>query len=367
MKEDKPFSTGILVVTVIGVLCLALGLLFLRLEITSTGRGRIAARTDHVIYAPRAARVETIRVRPNDAVKRGDVLMTLSAPDLEAEVLRLRQEAAEARLETVSSELKLRELAITGGMAEALSAEEAEAILTKIAEAYDTIGTVYKDAAEKGMVTKIQELEKTVQGLHGQLDKVETRRLLALKRSDLPAILRERENARLENARARAGLLAGEIGLREKELQSLVIRAADDGIVSDIYTRHPGKRVQAGDTLLTLVQPGDGYEVKASIDDRNIDLVEVGMPVRLESKVYQSNREGYMWGTVRQIVKDTLSATQSGFEVTIDIDSYPLEPVIGSRVDFKIIITDGDPLRALFNSPDRQKQRQSVPASPSAR
>ena len=101
------------------------------------------------------------------------------------------------------------------------------------------------------------------------------------------------------------------------------------------------------------------------------ELLQVGMPVRLESKVYQSNREGYMWGTVRQIVKDTLSATQSGFEVTIDIDTYPLEPVIGSRVEFEIIITDGDPLRALLNSPQRQKKpadaETSKPAPAAAR
>lgn len=362
MKEDKPFSPGIIAITIIGLLCLIAGLLFLRLEITANGAGRISARTDHILYSPRTARIETILVRPGDAVKQNDVLMSLSAPDLEAEILRLRQDLAETRLETLTSELKLRELAITGGMAEALQAEEAQSILDEIATVYDTIGGVYKDAAERGMVTRIQELEKLVQGLRGRLDKLETQRLVTLKKSGLPEILRERESARLENARVRASLFQKEIELREKELRSLQIRANHDGIVSDTYTRHVGKLVQAGDPLLTLVQPEDGYSVKAFIEDRNIDLVEVGMPVRLASKVYQANREGYMRGTVREIVKDALTAAQSGFEVTIDIDSYPIDPVLGSRVDFEIIIADGDPIRAIFNSPDRQR----ASAKPSA-
>jgi multidrug resistance efflux pump len=361
MKEDKPFSTGIILVASLGILCLTIGLLFLRLEITTKGSGRIAARTDHVLYAPRLAHIEKILVQPSDSVKQGDLLMVLSTPDLQTEILRLKEVAAEARLDATSAELKLGELAITGGMAEALQAEEAQAILTEIASVHEAIGTVYKEAAEKGMVTRIQELEKMIQGLRGNLDKLETRRLITLKNSGLPAILKDRETVRLQNARTRIELLDRQIALREKELQSLRIHASSDGLVSDIYVRHVGKLVQAGEPLLTLVQPQDGYEVKASIDDRNLDLVRIGMPVRLESKVYQSNREGYMWGTVRQIVKDNLSATQSGFEVTVDIDSYPLEPVIGSRVDFEIIITDGDPLRALLNNPARQKQ--TAPAS----
>lgn len=355
MKQEKPFSAGIIAVTVVGLLFLAAGLLFLRLEITSRGEGRVAARSDSILHAPRTASIEAVLVRPSDRVEQGAVLMVLRSSELEGEWLRLQEAVAEARLEKVGSELKLRELALTGGMAEAMQAEAAQAVLDEIAAAYEDIEAVYASATRQGLTTRIQELEKRVEGLRGQLQRMENTRLLTLKASGLPELLIERETARLEHARARVELLERQIALREREREELLIRAAHDGWVTDIYARHPGQRVEAGEALLTLVRPEDGYEVKAFVEDRNVDLIQVGMPVRLESKVYQSNREGYMWGTVSRVVTDTRTASRSGFEVTIVIDTYPIEPVIGSRVEFEIIITDGNPLRAFFNHAPRAR------------
>lgn len=353
-KEDKPFSWSIILVCVTGLVCLLVGLLHLRLEITSKGSGWLAAQTEHILYAPHDARVEQLHVEPNDRVEAGTPLLTLTAPGLEREWLRLQDALAEVEFTRVSAMINLREIAITGGIPEAMQAEETLEVHRKIEEAYEAVRAIYRDAAQLGGVTRIQEMDKVIDSLRAQLARVEGQRLLALRNSELPQISEDRERSRLQHAEKRKALLEAQIALHQRERDALIVRAPADGLVTDVYSRHPGQLVAAGEALLTLVQPEDGYEVKAILGDRNVDLIEVGMLVRLESKVYQANREGYMMGSVRRIVKDTRSASAEGFEVTVAVDKYPIQPVIGSRIDLEVLITDGNPLRAFFNNPQRQ-------------
>lgn len=355
MKKEQSFSFGLIAITLLGALCVVGGVAFLRLQITSSGEGRIAAQSEHILYAPRAARIADLLVEPGQVTRKGESLVVLVAPQLEVEISHVAGELDKVRFERQSALINLKEVEITGGMPEALIVEDTLLLHEEIARAYQEMEDIYGGE----VVTRLEKTRVTIESARARLAKAESRRLLALKKSGLPEVMVERQKMRLEIAETRLARLEKYLELLEAERAALVIASPVDGIVSDLYTRHLGMQLEAGEAILTLIQPADGYEVVATIKDRNIDLVEVGMPVRLESRVYASNEEGYMWGTVQQIVKDTRSARAAGFEVTIAIDEYPFAPVIGSAVDFEILITDANPLRALLNKPERSNETET--------
>lgn len=271
-----------------GGLLLFLGLFLIRMEVTSTAVGVVRAGEQQMLYAPRAGRVADVVVEPGERVQQGDVLMRLEDSGLGRDLLSLRARLGEIEEAIALAEVRRRELEITGGMREA------------------GLGEIYQREAE----------------------------------------------VRLDRQRGLRELVEAELALLEREAASLEIRAPFDGVVSNVYARNHGMRVGAGDPLLMVADPDSGFEVRAFVRDRNVDLIRPGLPVRMESHVYQSSAEGYILGTVERIVLDPAGEEthgRDGFEVVIRLESYPVDPVLGQRVDVKIIVEDAGPLDLLFH------------------
>lgn len=341
----------------IGAFLLVLGLVLIRVEITSTAVGVVCAQTQRVLYAPRDARVAEILVVPGAQVDAGQLLMQLESPELAREQMTLRERLVEVRREIVQTESELAEIGITGGLREALSAEAVDTLHAEIQKAYEEIEQILERSVTRGGTSRLQALNVKVTASRAKQERLQNQSVLQLKASGLPEVYVERARSQLEGAHKLAGILQQHLQLIQSEMGTLQIYAPFSGTVSNVYARDPGMRVVAGEDLLTVADSSDGYEVRAFVSDRNVDLIRPGLPVRMDSHVYQSSAEGYIQGTVERIVQDpvaTVPESERGFEVVIRLESYPVAPVLGQQVDVRIIAREAGPLELLFQRPLRK-------------
>ncbi|MCH8528633.1 MAG: hypothetical protein LAT79_16005 [Kiritimatiellae bacterium] len=120
-----------------------------------------------------------------------------------------------------------------------------------------------------------------------------------------------------------------------------------------VFVRDVGERVERGMLLAGVADVSAGYEARVFVGDRNVDLIRVGSPVRLETPVFSSMAEGYIRGTVSGMVMDADASPGSGFEVVVALEEWPVEPVIGSRVSAEIILQRQGVAGLLVRKPDR--------------
>src|SRR5690606_18054356 len=121
-----------------------------------------------------------------------------------------------------------------------------------------------------------------------------------------------------------------------------------------------------GEKIVKIADDSSGFQARAYIPERNIDLVKTGMPVRMESMVFHSQLEGYLYGNIEKIVNPrditTPSDTEdSYFETIVNITDYPYPPVHGSRVHMEIIIGKGNMISALMSRPGQSRKDAKTP------
>ena len=107
--------------------------------------------------------------------------------------------------------------------------------------------------------------------------------------------------------------------------------------------------------LAAVADVSAGYMARIYVGERNVDLIRIGSPVRLETPVFSSTSEGYIQGSVTRVVMDAEATPESGFEVEIALETWPVEPVIGSRVTAEIILQRQGIAGLLVRRPDRDR------------
>lgn len=352
---DVTFRTGWLrVLMVLGLVMLVSGLFWLRLDLVVEGEGVVEARDTARLYALREARVAEVRVEAGEAVEAGAVLLVLEDAALAEAVAETGLERVGRELEVRLSELAVRELELLGGTLELDVAAEALRLQREQLATLEEVRAIYRSLAETGSVSRLDELDLDAQVLNARRESLLNERRAAVRDAGMVGVWLDRERARRAGAEAALAVLEGRERVLAAEMEGLKVRAPFAGRVTQVFVRDAGARVEAGALLAAVVNPGGGYEAKIYVGDRNVDLVRVGSPVRLETPVYSATAEGYMRGRVTGVVTDADSAPEAGFEVRVALEEWPVEPVIGSRVTGEIFVQRQGIAGLLLRNPARE-------------
>lgn len=264
------------------------------------------------IRAERSGILMTVNVRDGQAVKKDEIIASISDPSLQADL-----EAGEARVAEARANLSALE---AGGKPAELadidsSLKQAQLQLQQEQKDVDALQRLQKKQAATALEVdaarqKVKQSETEIQGL-------EQRRAALVAKSDLAAA-----RARLQDAQANYDLA------RERAAQS-VVRAPMAGIIYGLAVR-PGGYVNPGD-LLANVGNLDRLRVRVYVDEPELGNVAEGQPVTLTWQALP----GKQWsGRVERKPSSIqpLGTRQVG-EVICLIDNPGHELIPGTNVD----------------------------------
>jgi membrane fusion protein (multidrug efflux system) len=211
-------------------------------------------------------KVATVSVGDNQAVKAGDVLVTIENDDFRAKVAEAEATvaAADASIGTIDSQITWQQTKIDQIVAQQRSAA---AELTRAKTVYDR----YKKLIESKVIGTQDLDEATASYVKAQAAVSETSAQLAAEQTQLGVYQASRKEAEAKRMEANATLKLAEINL-----DRTVIKAPIDGVVGNRGVR-VGQYVKAGSQLLSLV-PTDVHVV-ANFKETQLDHMRPGLSV----------------------------------------------------------------------------------------
>jgi len=172
--------------------------------------------------------------------------------------------------------------------------------------------TRYTILTEKGIATR-QELDHA---------RYESERLQAESRL-LTAQTLTRWQTRLAEERLRLAGLSSEAHRLREEQDHYTVRSPADGVLVDFTGWSPGGFITAGQ-LLGTVSPEDTLQVEVHVSPKDVGLLRIGQPARLQIDAFPYTEWGSLDGSVTAISGDLVGATAqashaaaTGFKVLV--------------------------------------------------
>ena len=231
-------------------------------SVVATGRMNAPARMD--IGSEVTATVLEVRVREGDRVKAGEVLLRLSDAEARAGLQQARAALVEARGRATEQQ------AVTAPVATQAVVQAQAAFI-----AAERDHQRARDLVAQGFFSQ-QKLDDALRALDTAQSALQSARVQA--QANQPGgVGRALAIARIEQAEAAAAMA-------QARLARLGITSPVDAIV---LTRsvEPGSMAQPGRVLLTLAAQG-GTRIDASVDEKNLRLLSLGMPARAVADAY---------------------------------------------------------------------------------
>jgi HlyD family secretion protein len=229
-----------------------------------SSNGKVEPIEPYVVQSPLTTFIETVSVKQGDVVRRGQVLLTLDARDLEGDLARARSELYAAEDE--------RRIAAAGGPPDELAQLQSDLAKTEI-----EIARLREESARlerlyaKQAATRL-ELEQNRLALQkAEADK----RLIEQKKSGLA----ERAKVQAEGAALRAEQARQTIRSIQEKLSSARVTAPVDATVYSLTAR-TGTFVHTGDPLAEIADLGR-IRVRAFVDEPELGLLKEGQPVEI--------------------------------------------------------------------------------------
>lgn len=302
----------------------------IEVDVSVSAPGMVRPATERVaLRLPLGGRIERVLVHDNERVVAGQPLLELATPDLDERLahnatMRREKLAAAALLESLSTAdaaASVVLLGVDGGVAvenspgvRALRQEwtqlRAQLEASRIAEAKARTELARAAAlAEKGIAT-----QRELDDARYALERVQADARLAVEQA------RTRWQARREEeSTALANLATKEKRLAAERAQAIV-RAPVAGTVQGVVGLSAGAFVAAGQEV-GAVTPDDRLLVEAFVSSRDIGLVRVGQPVRMQIDAFPYTQWGLLDGRVAAIAADASSAVAGAppvFKVVIE-------------------------------------------------
>ena len=270
------------------------------------GSGSLQPERIRWVSAVTAGRVERVNYRPGATVTASNVLLELSNPDVQLQLLEAQRGLTAAQAELVNLRTTL----------EAGRLDQRAAVASARAQAHQAArdAVAAETLATRNMIpaNELARLRETAQEAATRIEVEEARLALLTQTADSQLAL---QRAQVERLRAIAEFQQARVG-------SMVVRAGADGVVQDLDLQ-PGQWVISGQTLARVVEPG---RLKAVVRIPETQARDVA----LGQKASVDTRNGVVDGTVVRIDP----AAQNG-TVAVDIgltDSLPR----GARPDLTI-------------------------------
>jgi HlyD family secretion protein len=272
------------------------------------GLGTLVPEDTMLVPAQTDGRVERILIYPGTPVKASSVVMVLTSPELETQLLdaEFALRAAEADYKNLEVTLQKNQLDMQSQVAQ-VGADSNTARLQA-----DRDSTLVKD----GLVSEIDAKISTVksQQLRSQYD-LQQKRL---------AINSQADEAQLAAQKVKVEQLRAEYNLKKSQVDQLKVRAGFDGMLQQLPTPvEVGQKVTAGTPLGKVAQP-QHLKAELKIAETQVKDVAIGQPAVVDT------RNGLIDGTVFRIDPSILNGT-----VTVDVRlKGPLPPA--ARPDLSV-------------------------------
>ncbi len=228
-------------------------------------------QSDVAVISPQVeGYVRAVRVADNQAVRAGDVLVTIDDRDFEARVAAAEADLAAkaAAVQSMTGQITLQQSLIEQAAA---AVPRAEADLTLARQNHQRYQRLARDdfASGQRFETATADLKKAEAGL------AESQAALASARNRQAVLQAELTKAEAERRQAEASL-----ELARTDLDRTVIRASEAGVIGNKGVR-VGELVRPGDQLMALVPLPEVYVV-ANFKETQLDRVRPGQPVEIE-------------------------------------------------------------------------------------
>jgi HlyD family secretion protein len=291
------------------------------LSATVTSNGKVEPISPYVAHAEFPTFVDKVMAVEGQAVRRGQMILTLDAADM-------RSQLAQARADLLSAQNDLRN-ARAGGPP-------------------DQVAQLNGDL--KAAEVQVQNLETSEQELEGLVAKhdatqdelAQTQNNLAKARGNLQALqakkhdLDARSAAIVQGAQLRVNQAESQVESLEEKVDSATVKAPTDGTLYSLPV-HQGDFVKLGDTLAEMADLSH-VRVRAFVDEPDIGSLEPNQNV----SVTWDAKPGRTWsGHTEEVPKQVVPrGMRSVGEVLCSIDNDRLDLLPNTNVQVRIMVHD---------------------------
>ncbi len=341
----------------VGCVLIAVGLLMARLEMTVRGTGTVYAEGQRYLYAGVDGVLREHYVRIGDEVEAGAPLVSMDPLELDRRVAVLDRELEEISGRRKELGIARREWEVRPLPAEVATAKDRLELVSTIRRINEEIMASLRELEAVRAIRSLELNRQRLAVLNAELAGLGAEVYRRWEEAGLAEIEGERLTAAGERLDAREAGLRRERELLERERERYVVRAPVEGRILDIHKRYEGMAAETGDLLVTLAPRDAAFRVKTYVEQRNVDLLKAGMDVRMESGVFESVLEGYVYGRILAVA-EAARGSEAGadwrnpvFEVTVEVTDAPHPLVLGSTVDMRLIIGKRSVLDMLMGRP----------------
>jgi adhesin transport system membrane fusion protein len=282
-------------------------------QVTRAPATLIAAARTQMVQSPESGVVTQIHVREGEAVKTGQLLVTLekeraqaAVADSSAKVAALRITVTRLQAEVYNKPLRFDP--------ELLKYPE---YIRNQTDLYNKRQTAYRDDIQS--LQNILELSRAELKINAQLlasGDVSRAEVLRLQRgvADIEAQISNKRNKYFQDAQAEMTKAQEELStqteaLRDRSqlLEHTELMAPSDGVVNNIRATTRGAVVRPGDVVLELFPTGGDLIAEAKISPADIAFVQPGQSASVKLDAYDSSIFGAIKGQVSYISPDVLT------------------------------------------------------------
>jgi multidrug resistance efflux pump len=280
------------------------------------GPGTLVPEQARLITAVTNGRVERIVLLPGALVEAGDVILEMTNPDVNMQLLEAQSQwsAAQASLMQLRANLQTQRLQQRGAVA------MLETLLADARRTYETNKSLFDTNPD--LVARA-ELDRS----RDQLDELETRVALEEERLE---VMESTEQEQLDAQQLQVERLNEQVEFNQDRLASLVVRAPNGGILAPLETPlQEGQYVTSGQQIARIVVPGR-LKAEVRIPQTQAQEIVVGQVALIDTRT----------DTIRGQVSRIDPAVRQG-SVTIDVmlpDQLPGSARPDLSVDGNVII-----------------------------
>jgi HlyD family secretion protein len=276
------------------------------LVIQVRGPGTLVSEEIRYIPAITAGRVEEVLARPGTQVEAGTVLLRISNPDVELQLLESERELSRAQSELLNLRATLQ--------TQRLNQEAVVAtVRSQFNDAQRTART-NEDLMSKGLISANEAARA-----RDALD--EYRQRLDIEQERL-AVMEGAADAQIQSQQLQVDRLRGIVAFRREQIEAMLVRAGSAGVLQELSLQI-GQWVNPGTTLAIVVQPGALRAVLRIGETQARDVV-IGQEANIDT------RNGVIPGRVVRIDPASTAGTV-GVDVALEGDLPP-----GARPDLSV-------------------------------
>jgi multidrug efflux pump subunit AcrA (membrane-fusion protein) len=270
------------------------------------------------VQSEQGGTVQKVLLRPNQAVRAGDLLAVFDSRPLQAERLQLEEELATIEGQALQARDEQRSLAAQASALERLSDSLTESSRRGVEQARATLAydrselRRYRSLQEIGAVPRSLVEEKQARQIVSQSEVLKALQGVSEQRArGMNELARLRQSA--SQARSSADELRKQVAQRRARLQQVrraidlaSVRAPISGSVVNTNLRHPGQVLRPGEVIAVLAPLHSRFEVNLQVPADRISQVRPGQKATLKVSACPTAEFGVLPARVASVSADTV-------------------------------------------------------------